>query len=86
MPTLGVQSVAPGLKAAGASHSGPGPEELTSALAYLDDPKDIAAIEGAYEVARAAHDGQFRKSGEPYITHPLAVAKSWPSGSWTPRR
>lgn len=28
----------------------------------------------AYEVARAAHEGQTRKSGEPYVTHPLAVA------------
>jgi GTP pyrophosphokinase len=28
----------------------------------------------AYEMANKAHDGQFRKSGEPYITHPLATA------------
>src|SRR5207342_2417991 len=49
-------------------------EELTSALGYLK-PADIEQIEKAYEVARAAHSGQFRASGEPYITHPLAVAK-----------
>jgi GTP diphosphokinase / guanosine-3',5'-bis(diphosphate) 3'-diphosphatase len=53
---------------------GPGPEELTAALGYLK-PKDVAQIEEAYEVARAAHSGQYRQSGEPYITHPLAVAK-----------
>ena len=28
----------------------------------------------AYDIARTQHDGQFRKSGEPYVTHPLAVA------------
>ncbi len=32
-------------------------------------------IERAYAVALQAHDGQFRKSGEPYITHPIAVAE-----------
>ncbi|CAB4530484.1 unannotated protein [freshwater metagenome] len=34
-----------------------------------------AEIERAYNVARTAHDGQFRKSGEDYITHPVAVSK-----------
>ncbi|MFC6355427.1 RelA/SpoT family protein [Luethyella okanaganae] len=36
---------------------------------------DIAVIERAYSVAERAHDGQLRRSGEPYITHPLAVAQ-----------
>jgi GTP pyrophosphokinase len=54
--------------------AGPGPEELTAVLGYLK-PKDVEQIEEAYEVARAAHSGQYRQSGEPYITHPLAVAK-----------
>ena len=31
-------------------------------------------IHRAYDVAASAHEGQFRKTGEPYITHPLAVA------------
>ena len=35
---------------------------------------DISLIEKAYEVARRAHEGQLRKSGEPYIIHPLYVA------------
>ena len=34
----------------------------------------IDTIVRAYEVADHAHDGQLRRSGEPYITHPLAVA------------
>ncbi len=39
------------------------------------DKTDISMIKKAFEVARDAHDGQRRKSGEPYIFHPLAVAK-----------
>lgn len=36
---------------------------------------DLAIIERAYGVADVAHTGQTRQSGEPYITHPLAVAQ-----------
>ena len=36
---------------------------------------DIALIERAYTAAEKAHSGQKRKSGEPYITHPVAVAQ-----------
>lgn len=36
---------------------------------------DISIIEKAFVAAEKAHSTQFRKSGEPYITHPLAVAK-----------
>ena len=35
---------------------------------------DLSVIERAYDVAERAHRGQVRKSGDPYITHPLAVA------------
>lgn len=35
---------------------------------------DISMIEKAYHVAKKAHEGQLRKSGEPYIIHPLCVA------------
>ena len=35
---------------------------------------DISLIEKAYEVAGSAHANQMRKSGEPYIVHPLYVA------------
>ncbi|GAA3614586.1 GTP pyrophosphokinase [Marihabitans asiaticum] len=35
---------------------------------------DLSVIEEAYRVAAQAHEGQQRKSGDPYITHPVAVA------------
>jgi GTP pyrophosphokinase len=37
-------------------------------------PEDISQLESAYHFSKAAHAGQYRKSGEPYISHPLAVA------------
>ncbi len=36
--------------------------------------EQLSLIQRAYALARDAHDGQTRKSGEPYITHPIAVA------------
>ena len=35
---------------------------------------DLAVLQRAYDTAERLHDGVYRKSGEPYITHPLAVA------------
>jgi GTP pyrophosphokinase len=35
---------------------------------------DVKRIERAYEIAEAAHEGQMRRSGDPFITHPLRVA------------
>jgi len=37
-------------------------------------PEDMTRLETAYHFSEAAHSGQFRASGEPYISHPLAVA------------
>lgn len=37
------------------------------------NPDEIERVKKAYEMAKAAHAGQFRESGEPYIIHPLHV-------------
>src|SRR5437764_7041113 len=75
MPSLGVHTSVPSSpRLAGMTLPGQGRDELTAVLGYLK-PNDVEQIEEAYEVARAAHSGQYRQSGEPYITHPLAVAK-----------
>ena len=37
-------------------------------------PEDVTRLETAYDFSKAAHRGQFRSSGDPYISHPLAVA------------
>jgi len=48
--------------------------EFTGNLASYLKPPDIGRIEEAYHFSGNAHKGQFRDSGEPYISHPLAVA------------
>ena len=48
--------------------------EFTRHLGHYLPPDDVALVERAFDYSEAAHRGQFRKSGEPYITHPLAVA------------
>jgi len=48
--------------------------ELNDLLAGYLKSDDISHIQSAFEVAKGAHEGQFRSSGEPYITHPVAVA------------
>ena len=47
--------------------------ELARRVRYLDEFERVE-VRDALEVAFNAHDGQARKSGEPYITHPVAVA------------
>ena len=48
--------------------------ELIASVKKYHPSTDISMIEKAYEVAREAHKDQKRKSGEPYIIHPLCVA------------
>ncbi|MEN6328269.1 MAG: bifunctional (p)ppGpp synthetase/guanosine-3',5'-bis(diphosphate) 3'-pyrophosphohydrolase [Syntrophomonas sp.] len=47
---------------------------ILSKVSEYDPDADFASITKAYEFAEAAHSGQKRISGEPYITHPLEVA------------
>ena len=49
-------------------------EPLASVHRTLHPKADLALLQRAYDVADAKHEGQKRKSGDPYITHPLAVA------------
>lgn len=49
-------------------------DELIFSVKKYHPSTDISMIEKAYEVAREAHKDQKRKSGEPYIIHPLCVA------------
>ncbi len=48
--------------------------ELIESVRKYHPSADISLIEKAYNVANSAHEGQVRKSGEPYIIHPLCVA------------
>lgn len=48
---------------------------LFSETAQYLKPEDIEQLRNAYVFGQGAHSGQFRKSGEPYISHPLAVAR-----------
>jgi GTP pyrophosphokinase len=49
--------------------------DLTDRLKHYMSSSDIQKVKAAFRFSDAAHLGQFRKSGEPYITHPIAVAK-----------
>ncbi|MCS4484407.1 bifunctional (p)ppGpp synthetase/guanosine-3',5'-bis(diphosphate) 3'-pyrophosphohydrolase [Gleimia sp. 6138-11-ORH1] len=49
-------------------------EPLIRAVLAHHPKADVEVIERAYATAKHYHEGQMRKSGEPYITHPVAVA------------
>ena len=49
-------------------------DELIASIRKYHPSTDITLIQKAYETAREAHKDQKRKSGEPYIIHPLCVA------------
>lgn len=50
-------------------------QEFLNGLKEINPSYDIELIERAYDLAGKMHQGQLRKSGEPYLIHPVAVAK-----------
>src|SRR5690242_17880976 len=58
-----------------AQPSGGAVETLMRTVRMHHPKADLSLIERAYSVAERAHRGQKRRSGEPYITHPVAVAQ-----------
>ena len=69
-------------------------DELIAAVKKYHPSANISMIEKAYKIAYDAHKDQVRKSGEPYIIHPLCVAiiladlkpdKMYPIGDERPR-
>ncbi|MDD9207298.1 bifunctional (p)ppGpp synthetase/guanosine-3',5'-bis(diphosphate) 3'-pyrophosphohydrolase, partial [Georgenia sp. 10Sc9-8] len=73
MPGSRVRSRLVWLGARGHS-SAPAIEPLLRAVRANHPRTDVSVLERAYAVAERAHEGQLRKSGDPYITHPVAVA------------
>ncbi len=49
-------------------------EDLCERVRLYYPTADLSIIEKAYEISEKAHSGQIRRSGEPYISHPLGVA------------
>jgi len=49
-------------------------QELIEKIQSYAPNADVSLVEKAYYFGKNAHDGQFRKSGEPYFIHPVAVA------------
>lgn len=49
-------------------------EELLEKIKAYFPQADLSLVQKAYDISEKAHEGQIRRSGEPYISHPLSVA------------
>ena len=47
---------------------------LTVASSYITSEESLNIIKKAHDIATKMHEGQFRKSGDPYVQHPIEVA------------
>ncbi|WP_125778171.1 RelA/SpoT family protein [Antribacter gilvus] len=63
-----------GVRGTGSGASTAAIEPLLQAVRSNHPKADVTLIERAYVIAEKAHRGQMRKSGDPYITHPVAVS------------
>ena len=72
-PSSGAKELASATNLAAANAAAASFASLTNKLDYLSLP-DLEQVRLAYRFADEAHLGQLRNSGEPYITHPIAVA------------
>ena len=61
-------------------------EDLKDKLISTGGQYDLVTIEKAYELAKNAHNGQMRSSGDPYISHLLRSQKYWSILEWTMKR
>src|SRR5690606_28029681 len=69
-----IESGGPGAQQAASSARPPATlAPLIEQISQYLSPADVQRVREAYKFADAAHLGQFRTSGEPYITHPIAV-------------
>jgi GTP pyrophosphokinase len=50
-------------------------ESLIQEVAAYLKPEDVVSVKNALEFSAAAHQGQLRQSGDPYVSHPIAVAR-----------
>ncbi len=50
-------------------------EQILSGISRYDPNADLELVRRAYDFASKAHEGQTRRSGDPYVTHPTAVAE-----------
>jgi guanosine-3',5'-bis(diphosphate) 3'-pyrophosphohydrolase len=73
-PPFRLAALAPEGTQGGAARSRPASMPLTDKIRLYAPHADIGLVEEAYAVAAHAHGAQTRDNGDPYITHPLAVA------------